>query len=552
MSSSSLYITQTTQNVASNNYTTLYSSGGAVTAATSYGNANVEAFLNSGTDGGNTIANIVATGNITTGGGITSGGNITARNFIGNLIGNITGNFVVPGANTDVIYNYQGNAAASNNFTFNQTSNVLTVVGNITSNNLSVSGLVNFSTTSNVNLGSVSNVHLGGGAANYILQTDGAGNLSWTGISPGIEYISFPVTVTGNNQTFTNSGLTAYANSYVMNVMKNGINIEPTLYTKTSNTTLQINILLNAGDTIDVLSTLNATGGGGAGIPGGSNTTVQYNDHGTFNGSTNFTWNSTSNVLGITGNVSANYFIGSGNNLSNIQAANITGLIANANYSAYSNVANYANYAGAVVNSNQPNISSVGTLSTLSVTGNISTTNYFIGNGYYLTGISGGSGLPIANGTSNINIPVRNGNIDFSVGGYANIMVVSSNGANILGDINVSGNSNINNSNFTQFNETVVLGGSVSGVLTPSSALGTIYEYTLTGNIVLNSISSAIAGTSITIVLKQDSTGGRTLTSTMRFQGGSKTLSITPNAIDIVFVFYDGTNYYATLTKGYA
>jgi hypothetical protein len=38
----------------------------------------------------------------------------------------------------------------------------------------------------------------------------------------------------------------------------------------------------------------------------------------------------------------------------------------------------------------------------------------------------------------------------------------------------------------------------------------------------------------------------------MKFAGGSKTLSTTGSAIDIMSVFYDGTNYYATLTKGYA
>ena len=540
MSTSSLYITQPSQNVASNNYTTLYSGQGAISATVAYGNANVTAFLNSGTDGGNTIANIVASGNI------------TAQYFIGNFAGNITGNIVVPGANTDIIYNNNGNAGASNNFTFNSTTNVMSVLGNITSTNLSTSNLVNFSNTSNVNLGSISNIHIAGGSANYLLLTDGGGNLSWAGISTGTPYISFVASSNGNNQSFTYSSLSSYANSYVMNVMKNGVNIEPTLYEKTSNTTLQINIPLTVGDSIDVLSSLNAIGGGGGGTPGGGDTTIQYNDHGAFNGTSKFIWNNTSNTLTVTGNVNANYFIGSGNNLSNIQASNITGLIANANFSAYSNVANFSNYAGNVVNASQSNITSVGTLSTLSVTGNISTSNYFIGNGHYLTGISSGASLPIANGTSNINIPTSNGNITFGVSGFSNIMSVTTNGANIFGDINVSGNSNVNNSNFTQFNETVVLGGSVSGVLTPSAAIGTIYEYTLTGNIILNSITSAVAGTSMTIFLQQDSTGSRTLTSTMKFQGGSKTLSTAANATDILFIIYDGTYYYATLTKGYA
>jgi hypothetical protein len=53
-------------------------------------------------------------------------------------------------------------------------------------------------------------------------------------------------------------------------------------------------------------------------------------------------------------------------------------------------------------------------------------------------------------------------------------------------------------------------------------------------------------------VLTQDGTGGRTLTSSMLFAGGAKTLSTAVGAVDIISVFYDGSVYYATLSKGYA
>lgn len=45
-------------------------------------------------------------------------------------------------------------------------------------------------------------------------------------------------------------------------------------------------------------------GGGGSGTPGGSTTQVQFNDAGAFAGDADFTWNKTTNVLGITGDVS--------------------------------------------------------------------------------------------------------------------------------------------------------------------------------------------------------------------------------------------------------
>jgi hypothetical protein len=68
----------------------------------------------------------------------------------------------------------------------------------------------------------------------------------------------------------------------------------------------------------------------------------------------------------------------------------------------------------------------------------------------------------------------------------------------------------------------------------------------------MNEFTSPVSGQTITIIITQDATGGRTLTSTMKFAGGSKTLSTAANAIDILTVSYIGTTYYASLVKGYA
>ena len=105
-----------------------------------------------------------------------------------------------------------------------------------------------------------------------------------------------------------------------------------------------------------------------------------------------------------------------------------------------------------------------------------------------------------------------------------------------------------------KFNETVVALGSVNG--DQSSALnatnGSIYTLTATGGITINTIANAVAGTSMTIIITQDGTGSRLLTSTMKFIGGSKTLSTAAGSIDVISVVYDGTNYLASLTKAYA
>lgn len=95
--------------------------------------------------------------------------------------------------------------------------------------------------------------------------------------------------------------------------------------------------------------TAQSGGGGGNGSPGGANTQIQYNDSGLFGGSPGFTFDKSSNILNVPGNL----------------------IVAGTLYATVSN-ANYANFAGQVVNSAQSNITSVGTLTGVSVAGTTS------------------------------------------------------------------------------------------------------------------------------------------------------------------------------------
>lgn len=70
------------------------------------------------------------------------------------------------------------------------------------------------------------------------------------------------------------------------------------------------------------------------------------------------------------------------------------------------------------------NLISLTTSNNITAVGNISGTYYF-GNGAFLTGVAGGSGQSIANGTSNVNIPVADGNVQFSINGTANVATVT-------------------------------------------------------------------------------------------------------------------------------
>jgi hypothetical protein len=97
-----------------------------------------------------------------------------------------------------------------------------------------------------------------------------------------------------------------------------------------------------------------------------------------------------------------------------------------------------------------------------------------------------------------------------------------------------------------------------SGTFTPSTQNGTVQEFTLSGSITINAFASPASSSPdykkyVILIIKQPSTGGPyTLTSTMKFEGGSKTLSTAANAVDILEIFHTGSQYYATLRKGFA
>jgi hypothetical protein len=100
----------------------------------------------------------------------------------------------------------------------------------------------------------------------------------------------------------------------------------------------------------------------------------------------------------------------------------------------------------------------------------------------------------------------------------------------------------------TQYNH----GSVAAGTYQPNVSSGTVHKMTLTGNVTISTLTNAVTGTNLSLILTQDATGSRTLTSTMKFAGGVKTLSTSANAIDVVTIYYDGTNYLAGLSRGFA
>lgn len=117
----------------------------------SYSNANVAAYLptysgNIGSGNLLTTGMVSAAGNITTNNisassTISATGNIiTAGYFVGNFAGNITGNLVIPGSNTQVIFNTNGNSDAVAGMTYNKGTNTFVVLGTVSSQGNTIGG----------------------------------------------------------------------------------------------------------------------------------------------------------------------------------------------------------------------------------------------------------------------------------------------------------------------------------------------------------------------------------------------------------------------------
>ena len=97
--------------------------------------------------------------------------------------------------------------------------------------------------------------------------------------------------------------------------------------------------------------------------------------------------------------------------------------------------------------------------------------------------------------------------------------------------------------------------GVIQGTVTIDANLGGIQTATVTANITINTTNLTNFGTgeSVTLVLTQNTNANlRLLTSNLKYAGGSKILSSANAAIDTISITYDGTNYLASLVKGYA
>jgi hypothetical protein len=93
--------------------------------------------------------------------------------------------------------------------------------------------------------------------------------------------------------------------------------------------------------------------------------------------------------------------------------------------------------------------------------------------------------------------------------------------------------------------------GTTGGTIAPDPANGSVQQITLNSALTVNAFTNPTAGESVTLII-YGGTAYTSITSTMKFAGGVKTLTATAGCIDILTIYYDGTNYFASLGKGYA
>ena len=171
-------------------------------------------------------------------------------------------------------------------------------------------------------------------------------------------------------------------------------------------------------------------GGSGNAVPAGSNTQIQFNNNNSFGASPSLTFDNSSNVLTLggsitaTGNVTANYFVGNGSQLTGINVN--TNKIFNGN--SYANIAVADGNVEINANGQSWNFDTAGNLT---LPGNSVSINYANGTPYGGTGNITAGNVTIQNQGSTLTTAVNT--INFTGNG-----VVASNVGNIV-TVNVSG-----------------------------------------------------------------------------------------------------------------
>ena len=344
---------------------------------------------------GNVTANNMISVNATIGGIVSASGNITGGNLLAPA-GQISaaGNITSLNVNTGIV-SASGNIIGDNI----RTSGLVSATGNVIAGNLVTLG------TANVANVTAANISAGNITSGIISAT---GNISGPNITATVLQVAAILSVTGNTQSgnvLTTGQISATGNITGNYFLGDGSQLTNISLAKIANGTTQVNIPIASGNAnitvggtsnVAVFSTTgeyvtglisasgNVTGGNliGQNLTAGRVAIVGSGKE--VSDDADFTYNSSTNVLSVAGNVNANYF--NGNLVGNvIGTGNVstTGNVIGGNIVTTGNVSATGNVIGAYgIFTNGNTVINAG----VSTTGNV-TGNYFIGNGSQLTGV---------------------------------------------------------------------------------------------------------------------------------------------------------------------
>ena len=414
----------------------------------------------------------------------------------------IDGEFVVDGMlieisdtiqsnQNQILYDFNGTATGNVGFEFQYWSGNLSVPGNINS-----SGNIIPSADDTYDLGRANarwrNGYFGG---NTIYLDTATISVDANGFVVIRNELGGTFTVEGTEQTSTTeiengtSNVKVYLNGNVATTVSGTANV---LVVSTAGANLKGNLTANGVKT-DNLYYAN-------GNPwdlqqaAGSNTQIQFNNQSDFGASANFTFDSATNNLTVAGNIVTNTgaLYGNGAGLTNLAGANVTGQVAN------------ATVAGTVYTNAQPNITSVGTLSSLDVTANVVAGGIKTDNIYYANGNPWDLQQPAGSNTylqfNNNDSFGASANLTFNdstnilelVGTLkANTVTITGNG-NISGANVISANYLVSNSGCVSVNGAIVAFNNVTGAAGIFSSLATNINLGLSANIVMGGSSTNV------------------------------------------------------------
>jgi hypothetical protein len=102
--------------------------------------------------------------------------------------------------------------------------------------------------------------------------------------------------------------------------------------------------------------------------------------------------------------------------------------------------------------------------------------------------------------------------------------------------------------------ESIHTGGNSGATITPNQENGNVQRFTLnSATVTINAPTNMPTGGNMTLILTQDGSGSRVASwnASYKFAGGTSTLSTGIGDIDVVSIFYDGTNYLASLSTDF-